>query len=293
MMVFYSASKAAALGTAFSIGGVGILYSLVNPLTAALGGANILLYSFIYTYTKRTSISNTVWSQYSLWLRLIALAVGGGDCRSVASTDGLECWHELTWSSSVYTSCGLICLAGELSGIESYSNINHTSSRTSMPWAGTWMLIIQRSESNLGQLCWFIFPGWISHDERDWPGPLQACDIAVFTCDDSYLCFCSFHRFAFSNSLCSNSSFCVISFYMSILILMCRLYQCVLFLCPDRSNNNAVPVWFDGSECVFWLCRMAILSKRERENCQASLFLLAGPPPIAAHAVYDPQAPPW
>lgn len=60
MMVFYSASKAAALGTAFSIGGVGILYSLVNPLTAALGGANILLYSFIYTYTKRTSISNTV-----------------------------------------------------------------------------------------------------------------------------------------------------------------------------------------------------------------------------------------
>lgn len=39
--------------------GVSILAALINPLTAALGAANIVLYSFIYTPMKRLSIANT------------------------------------------------------------------------------------------------------------------------------------------------------------------------------------------------------------------------------------------
>lgn len=42
-----------------AVSGVAILGTLVNPLTAALGAANIVLYSFIYTPMKRVSIANT------------------------------------------------------------------------------------------------------------------------------------------------------------------------------------------------------------------------------------------
>jgi len=41
------------------IGGVGILWTFVNPLTAALGAANIALYAGAYTYLKRKHIINT------------------------------------------------------------------------------------------------------------------------------------------------------------------------------------------------------------------------------------------
>lgn len=41
------------------IAGVSILWTLVNPLTASLGLANIILYSFIYTPLKRMHIVNT------------------------------------------------------------------------------------------------------------------------------------------------------------------------------------------------------------------------------------------
>src|SRR5205814_359794 len=48
-----------ALGT--SAAGVGILNELVNPLTALLGLANIIIYSLIYTPLKpRTSLSTLV-----------------------------------------------------------------------------------------------------------------------------------------------------------------------------------------------------------------------------------------
>lgn len=39
--------------------GLAILYSQVNTLTAALGGANLILYTLIYTPMKRISILNT------------------------------------------------------------------------------------------------------------------------------------------------------------------------------------------------------------------------------------------
>ncbi|TKY88318.1 hypothetical protein EX895_002670 [Sporisorium graminicola] len=39
--------------------GVGLLLTMVNPLTALLGAANIVLYSFTYTPMKRTTIANT------------------------------------------------------------------------------------------------------------------------------------------------------------------------------------------------------------------------------------------
>ncbi|PWN53692.1 hypothetical protein IE53DRAFT_404513, partial [Violaceomyces palustris] len=42
-----------------AVTGVGLLGLAVNPLTAALGAANIVLYSFIYTPMKRMSIANT------------------------------------------------------------------------------------------------------------------------------------------------------------------------------------------------------------------------------------------
>ncbi|TPX32069.1 hypothetical protein SmJEL517_g04781 [Synchytrium microbalum] len=46
-------------GMATGLSGVTILYSMVNPLTALLGGLNIILYTCVYTPLKRTSISNT------------------------------------------------------------------------------------------------------------------------------------------------------------------------------------------------------------------------------------------
>lgn len=42
-----------------SIMGLSVLYFGVNPLTAALGAGNLILYSFIYTPLKRISITNT------------------------------------------------------------------------------------------------------------------------------------------------------------------------------------------------------------------------------------------
>ena len=48
-----------AAGTASGLAGVMILHQLVNPLTAMLGAANIVLYTCVYTPMKRTSILNT------------------------------------------------------------------------------------------------------------------------------------------------------------------------------------------------------------------------------------------
>lgn len=39
--------------------GTGLLWTMVNPTTAILGAANIVLYAGVYTYLKRTSIWNT------------------------------------------------------------------------------------------------------------------------------------------------------------------------------------------------------------------------------------------
>lgn len=47
------------VATGSAVSGVTILYMLTNPLTAALGAANIVLYSFVYTPMKRHSIANT------------------------------------------------------------------------------------------------------------------------------------------------------------------------------------------------------------------------------------------
>ncbi|KAF8981788.1 Protoheme IX farnesyltransferase, mitochondrial [Entomortierella lignicola] len=45
--------------TITGLGGVGILAAAVNPLTAVLGAANLVLYSSVYTPMKRMSIANT------------------------------------------------------------------------------------------------------------------------------------------------------------------------------------------------------------------------------------------
>ncbi|KAJ1021142.1 hypothetical protein NDA16_003928 [Ustilago loliicola] len=42
-----------------AVTGVGVLATMVNPLTAVLGAANVVLYSFTYTPLKRVSIANT------------------------------------------------------------------------------------------------------------------------------------------------------------------------------------------------------------------------------------------
>ena len=52
-------SHAAAFAAACGLSGTGLLYACVNPLTAALGAANILLYAGPYTSMKRTTIWNT------------------------------------------------------------------------------------------------------------------------------------------------------------------------------------------------------------------------------------------
>ncbi|CAH1760513.1 12367_t:CDS:1 [Entrophospora sp. SA101] len=46
-------------GTITGLTGVGILYFMVNPLTAALGATNIFIYTSVYTPCKRLSITNT------------------------------------------------------------------------------------------------------------------------------------------------------------------------------------------------------------------------------------------
>ncbi|KAI8802999.1 UbiA prenyltransferase family-domain-containing protein [Cladochytrium replicatum] len=46
-------------GTSAGVIGTGILAAFVNPITAALGFSNIILYTMVYTPLKRTSISNT------------------------------------------------------------------------------------------------------------------------------------------------------------------------------------------------------------------------------------------
>ncbi|XP_046964738.1 protoheme IX farnesyltransferase, mitochondrial [Vanessa cardui] len=50
---------AISFAAASSITGLSVLYFGVNPLTAALGAGNLILYSFIYTPLKRISITNT------------------------------------------------------------------------------------------------------------------------------------------------------------------------------------------------------------------------------------------
>jgi protoheme IX farnesyltransferase len=52
-------SHAAAFAAVCGLSGTGLLYACVNPLTAALGAANILLYAGPYTSMKRTTIWNT------------------------------------------------------------------------------------------------------------------------------------------------------------------------------------------------------------------------------------------
>jgi protoheme IX farnesyltransferase len=46
-------------GLTTGIVGTGMLYTMVNPLTAALGALNIFIYTGIYTPMKRASIANT------------------------------------------------------------------------------------------------------------------------------------------------------------------------------------------------------------------------------------------
>lgn len=54
-----SQAHAFAFGSMTGISGVALLAACVNPITAVLGAANILLYTCIYTPMKRTSIANT------------------------------------------------------------------------------------------------------------------------------------------------------------------------------------------------------------------------------------------
>lgn len=49
----------ASVATASAVAGVTMLATMVNPIVAALGASNIVLYSFIYTPMKRFSIANT------------------------------------------------------------------------------------------------------------------------------------------------------------------------------------------------------------------------------------------
>jgi protoheme IX farnesyltransferase len=54
-----SQAHAFTFGTAAGVAGVSLLATCVNPLTAALGAANIALYTCVYTPMKRASIANT------------------------------------------------------------------------------------------------------------------------------------------------------------------------------------------------------------------------------------------
>lgn len=47
------------LAAVWGTGGVALLYGACNPLTAALGATNLLLYTAVYTPMKRKTIVNT------------------------------------------------------------------------------------------------------------------------------------------------------------------------------------------------------------------------------------------
>lgn len=51
--------QAASFASATAVAGVGTLAAFLNPLTAVLGASNIVLYAFVYTPMKRSSIYNT------------------------------------------------------------------------------------------------------------------------------------------------------------------------------------------------------------------------------------------
>lgn len=59
VLFFYRPAHAIGFAAMSSITGLSVLYFGVNPLTAALGAGNLILYSFIYTPLKRISITNT------------------------------------------------------------------------------------------------------------------------------------------------------------------------------------------------------------------------------------------
>lgn len=59
---------AASFAFVSGVTGLTILATCVNPLTAALGGLNLCLYSFIYTPMKRVHIANT-------WVGAIVCAI--------------------------------------------------------------------------------------------------------------------------------------------------------------------------------------------------------------------------
>jgi heme o synthase len=54
-----SPTEAAVVGTAMGAAGVGILSVMTNPVVTALGAGNILLYSGLYTFSKRKTEFNT------------------------------------------------------------------------------------------------------------------------------------------------------------------------------------------------------------------------------------------
>lgn len=54
-----SPTEAAVAGTAMGAAGVGILSAMTNPVVTALGAGNILLYSGLYTFSKRKTELNT------------------------------------------------------------------------------------------------------------------------------------------------------------------------------------------------------------------------------------------
>lgn len=64
-------SHAIAFAAVTASTGLGLLYYVVNPLTAALGAANLILYTSVYTPMKRISIANTwVGSVGELFLKI-------------------------------------------------------------------------------------------------------------------------------------------------------------------------------------------------------------------------------
>jgi protoheme IX farnesyltransferase len=56
---FYSVQHATAFAAVTGLTGVALLGFGANPLTAALGGLNLILYTCMYTPMKRRSIANT------------------------------------------------------------------------------------------------------------------------------------------------------------------------------------------------------------------------------------------
>jgi protoheme IX farnesyltransferase len=166
------------------VGGVSLLAALVNPFTAGLGAANIILYSFVYTPLKRVSIVNT-------WVGALVGALppimGWTACTSSLSLPGdlgayclgflLYAWqfphfNALSWNiRSDYSKAGYRMMAVTNPGLNARVAFRYALALIPIPFITsycgltTWAFVASASAVN-GALAFYAFRFWRHRSDR-------------------------------------------------------------------------------------------------------------------------------